>query len=65
MKRIIQRGQIFKIKCVECHCIFSFEEEDVEKSGPIYDRCVKISCPQCGRLMYGWDIKNLLNQYQY
>lgn len=62
MKQIIEYGQKFIIKCARCGCTFSFEKEDVEECGPVYDKMVKVSCPQCNNKFYGWDIKDLCKQ---
>lgn len=64
MIKIIKQGTRRKAECNECGCVFSYEEEDLQKlwvlntenkMNPIFSRteCL-IKCPQCG---YKWTIE--------
>lgn len=47
MLKIIEPGNIFRIKCPECNCLFQYEKEDtfIDRIG--MDECEIIECPQC------------------
>ena len=52
MIKIIEPGTITVTKCAECGCKFSYENEDIEVSGPhsidqLQTRKSYIVCPQC------------------
>ena len=55
MVKILKPGTLQKIKCDECGCLFSFEDEDTEivMSKAITPQCEIvekiIECPQCGK----------------
>ncbi len=49
MIKIIKKGTKQVKECEDCGCVFSFDEEDIEKinysSHPGYKRIIR--CPQC------------------
>ena len=52
MIKIIEPGTRTITKCTECGCKFSYENEDIEVSGPhsmdqLKTRKSYIECPQC------------------
>lgn len=52
MIEIIQRGTKNRRTCVNCGCIFSYEEEDIRKDGvysvdPLKVKKTYVICPQC------------------
>ena len=54
MIKIIEPGTRRIIKCAECECKFSFNEEDIKgyklyAGDPIAVREPYIECPQCGK----------------
>ena len=54
MIKIIEPGTRKIIKCAECGCKFSYENEDIEVSGlysidQLLARKPYIVCPQCGK----------------
>ena len=54
MIKIIEPGTRTVTKCAECGCKFSYENEDIEVSGPhsmdkLQTRKSYIVCPQCGK----------------
>ena len=54
MIKIIEPGTRIAIKCTECGCKFSYENEDIEKYGLLGNNSVFfgetwVVCPQCGK----------------
>ena len=54
MVKIIKEGTRKIAKCSVCGCVFSYEEEDIEKDGLLANNSVLIGktwvvCPQCGK----------------
>ena len=54
MIKIIKEGTRKIVKCPNCGCEFSYEEEDIEKDGLLVNNSVFIGktwvvCPQCGK----------------
>lgn len=47
MIEIIKRGTKQKIKCKNCGCFFSYEQEDVQVDNDELRSKHFISCPQC------------------
>lgn len=65
MIQIIQHGlSRYEITCKICKCHFSFDKNDIEEVGPVYDRSVRIRCPDCGAVMSGWDLEDLVHSYK-
>ena len=47
--KIIQHGRLRECGCFNCRCIFSFEEEDIEKELVYTSRyAMYVKCPECG-----------------
>ena len=54
MIKIIKKGTRKIAKCSACGCVFSYEEEDIEKDGLLANNSVLIGktwvvCQQCGK----------------
>ena len=54
MIKIVKQGVIptyYQIKCIKCHCVFNFEDEDITDSDYLstYDAVV---CPCCNLRLY-------------
>ena len=54
MIKIIEPGTRRIIKCTECECKFSYENEDIENAGLLTNNLVFLGktwvvCPQCGK----------------
>ena len=54
MIKIIEPGTRTIMKCTECGCKFSYENEDIEEDGLLVNNSVFIGktwvvCPQCGK----------------
>lgn len=50
MITIIQHGEIpykYKKFCPRCHCLFGFNDNDIDITGPFYDPIYEIICPEC------------------
>ena len=64
MIQVIKYGrQRYEITCPRCKCRFSFDKTDIEKIGPLYDRLVRIHCPDCHYKITEWDIDALIRRY--
>lgn len=47
--KIIRHGRLRECVCFNCRCIFSFEEEDIEKESVYTPGCTMyVKCPECG-----------------
>lgn len=47
--KIIQHGRLRECVCFNCRCIFSFEEENIEKESVYTPGCTTyVKCPECG-----------------
>lgn len=47
MIKIIKPGNVFKVKCPKCNCIFQYEQEDVTTKQIGRDDFDTVVCPQC------------------
>ena len=64
MIQIIKHGyQRYEITCPFCECRFSFDERDTETIGHIYDKEIRIHCPDCHKDIEDWDIEELVKHY--
>ena len=64
MIQIIKHGYSrYEITCPKCKCRFSFDETDVETIGPIYDKAIRIYCPDCHNDIEDWDIEELVKHH--
>lgn len=65
MIKIIRPGKKrYEATCKVCGCLFSFDESDLEETGPQYDRSVYMYCPFCHEKMTAWDLDDFLNCYK-
>lgn len=48
MIRILKHGDRRKTTCPECHCEFTYEDEDTSYDGQ-RDELIIVKCPDCGR----------------
>ena len=54
MIKIIEPGTITITKCAECGCKFSYENDDIETDGLLFNNSAFLGktwvvCPQCGK----------------